>query len=133
MAPSNDDRPNATPTACVLAGHGILLAACGVYGAWSHDFAPKAMHSAYAGIGGCVALSVCSLLSIGGTKKLYMIGVHLGLLLQLVFIGVFGLQAYRSYGVPEKADRFPLFVVMGLGSVAALGLMRVLKPKKKAL
>ena len=60
-----------------------------------------------------------------------MIGVHLGLMLQLIFGGVFGLQAFRSYGVPEKADRFPLFVAMFTGSVVALGLMRVLKPKPK--
>ena len=40
-------------------------------------------------------------------------------------------QAYKSYGVPEKQDRFPLFVAMGLGSVVALGMMRVFKPKKK--
>ena len=60
-----------------------------------------------------------------------MIGVHVGLLLQLAFTGVFTMQAYKSYGVPGKADRFPLFVVMGLGSVAALGLMMKYKPKKK--
>ena len=60
-----------------------------------------------------------------------MIGVHAGLLLQVVFTGVFAMQTYKSYGVPEKQDRFPLFVVMSVGSVVALGLMRALKPKKK--
>ena len=49
---------------------------------------------------------------------------------QVIFTGVFGMQAYRSYGVPEKQDRFPLFVLMGTGSVLALGMMRLLKPKK---
>ena len=43
--------------------------------------------------------------------------------------GVFASQAYRSYGVLEKADRFPLFCVMGFGSLVALFLMRLLKPK----
>ena len=66
------------------------------------------MHSAYAGAGGGLALAVSGSISIGGTRKLYMIGVHIGLLLQLVFTGVFALQSYRSYGVPEKQDRFPL-------------------------
>ena len=66
-----------------------------------------------------------------GNRTMYMIGVHVGLLLQLLFTGVFSMQAYKSYGVPEKQDRFPLFVVMGTGSVVALGLMRLLKPKKK--
>ena len=66
------------------------------------------MHSAYAGAGGGAALVVCGLLSVSGSYKLYMIGVHVALLLQALFIIVFALQGYRSYGVPEKADRFPL-------------------------
>ena len=90
-----------------------------------------AMHSLYMGAGGGAALAVSGLMSVGGTRKLYMIGVHVGLLLQVIFTGVFGLQAYRSFGVPAKADRFPLFVVMGVGSAVALGLMRALKPKAK--
>ena len=124
-----DDLPNAKPVAVVLAGHGLYLAGCGIYGAYKSNW--SAMHSAYAGLGGCAILGISSILSIGGTKKLYMIGVHVGLLLQLLFTGIFGLQAYKSYGVPEKQDRFPLFVVMGTGSIVALGLMRALKPKKK--
>lgn len=55
---------------------------------------------------------------------------HVALLLQVALVGVFGMQAYKSYGVPGKEDRLPLFVLMGLGSVAALGLMRAFKPKK---
>ena len=115
----------------VLASHGLFLAGCGLYGYKMSGFAAKAMHSAWAGLGACAALGVCSALSISGSRALYMVGVHAGLLLQLVFSGVFGLQAFRSYGVPEKADRFPLFVVMGAGSLGALYLMIKLKPKKK--
>ena len=124
-----DDLPNAKPVAAVLAGHGLYLAGCGIYGAYKSNW--SAMHSAYAGLGGCAILGISSLLSIGGTKKLYMIGVHVGLLFQLLFTGVFALQTYKSYGVPAKADRFPLFVAMTAGSVIALGLMRALKPKPK--
>lgn len=126
---STDELPNAAPVAGVLAAHGAFLGGCGLYGAYMSKW--TAMHSLYAGAGGGLALAACGLLSIGGTKKRYMIGVHIGLLLQLLFTGVFGLQAYKSYGVPEKADRFPLFVVMGAGSVVALVLMRLLKPPKK--
>lgn len=50
------------------------------------------MHSAYAGAGGGAALVVCGLLSVLGSYKLYMIGVHLALLLQLLFVLVFALQ-----------------------------------------
>lgn len=126
---ADEERPNAAPVASVLAVHGGYLAACGAYGAKISGW--TAMHSLYAGAGGGLALALCGLLSVGGTKKKYMIGVHIGLLLQLLFTGVFTLQAYKSYGVPEKADRFPLFVAMAGGSVIALGLMRALKPKPK--
>ena len=100
---ADEERPNAAPVASVLAVHGGYLAACGAYGAKISGW--TAMHSLYAGA--AVALRLrCGLLSVGGTKKKYMIGVHIGLLLQLLFTGVFTLQAYKSYGVPEKADRF---------------------------
>ena len=69
------------------------------------------MHSTYAGVGSGVILGVCAGLSVGGTRKLYMIGVHLGLLFQLLLAVVFLIQSYRSYGVPEKADRYPLVCV----------------------
>mmetsp|Transcript_1043 Transcript_1043/g.2727 ORF Transcript_1043/g.2727 Transcript_1043/m.2727 type:complete len:135 (-) Transcript_1043:328-732(-) len=131
MTDKADELPNATPVAATLAVHGGFLALCGCYGAASAGWAPKVMHSAYAGLGSCAALCGCAILTAGGTRKKYMIGVHVGLLLQLVFVGVFGIQSFRAYGKPEKADRFPLFVVMTIGSVAALVAMRVLKPKKK--
>ena len=124
---TEEERPNAQPVAGVLAAHGIFLAGCGVYGAASNGWEPKAMHSAYAGIGSCVVLLGCSALSLG-TRKAYMIGVHIGLLLQVVFTGVFTMQAYKSYG--KSDNRFPLFCTMAAGTVVALGLMRALKPKK---
>jgi len=126
----SDDKPNATATALVMLGHGAFLAACGVYGAASADWAPKAMHSAYAGLGCGGTLALCAGMAVMPSRKMYMIGVHVALLLQVLFTGVFGVQAYRSYGVPEKADRFPLFVLMGVGSVGALCAMRAFKPKK---
>ena len=125
----SEELPNAAPVAAVLATHGLFLGGCGAFGAAMSAW--TAMHSLYMGAGGGAALVVSGLLSIGGTKKLYMIGVHVGLLLQLLFTGVFALQAYKSYGVPEKADRFLLFVVMGTGSAVALVMMRLLKPKPK--
>eukprot|EP00434_Breviolum_minutum_P019654 symbB.v1.2.017335.t1/scaffold1345.1/size124088/5 len=62
---------------------------------------------------------------------LVAIGVHLALVLMLVFIAVFGFQAFKSFGNPEKFDRLVLFVVMGLGSVVALAKAISMKPKKE--
>lgn len=124
------EKPNAWPVGGVLLLHAVFLAACGCYGAAAAGWAPAAMHSAYAGVGMGAALLVCAIMAVSPSHKLYMIGVHFALLLQLLLIGVFAWQAYRSYGVPAKADRFPLFVVMGTGSVVALGAMRVFKPNK---
>ena len=41
------------------------------------------------------------------------------------------MQSYRSFGVPEKADRHYLFVLMAAGSAAALYGMMKFKPKKE--
>ena len=76
----SDEKPNASPVAGVLVGHGVFLAACGIFGASSNGWAPSAMHSAYAGIGSCVVLTGCGILSLG-SRKMYMIGVHIGLYL----------------------------------------------------
>ncbi|KAL1523104.1 hypothetical protein AB1Y20_018061 [Prymnesium parvum] len=123
--------PSAAPVASALVAHGVFLAGCGCYGAAAAGWTPKVMHSAYAGLGSCAALSLCALLSAGGTRWRYMVGVHVGLLLQTLLTGVFAVQSFRSFGVPEKQDRFPLFVVMTLGSAGALAAMFLLKPKKK--
>ena len=122
--------PNARAVAAVLFAHGLFLGICGLYGAASNGWVPKVMHSAYAGAGSCALLGACALLAVSGSRKLYMLGVHLGLLLQLIFAAVFAMQSVRSYGVPAQADRFPLFVLMCAGSVGALVAMRLFKPKK---
>ncbi|CAL1143083.1 unnamed protein product [Cladocopium goreaui] len=49
----------------------------------------------------------------------------------LIFIAVFSIQAFKSYGNPEKFDRLVLFVVMGLGSGVALAKAISMKPKKE--
>eukprot|EP00411_Alexandrium_monilatum_P112212 CAMPEP_0175682604 /NCGR_PEP_ID=MMETSP0097-20121207/25900_1 /TAXON_ID=311494 /ORGANISM="Alexandrium monilatum, Strain CCMP3105" /LENGTH=171 /DNA_ID=CAMNT_0016989493 /DNA_START=51 /DNA_END=562 /DNA_ORIENTATION=+ len=120
-----DDKelPQAGPCAVVLVAQGLFLAACGCYGAHAHGWTKQVMHSAYAGLGGMVALATCAAMSVSGSRKLYMIGVHLALVLQAVFVFVFSLQCYKSYGVPAKQDRFPLFVAMDLGSILGLALM----------
>ena len=98
------------------AQHGLYLAACGCLGAAQQDWAPKAMHSAYAGAGGGGVLVVCSLLSVSGSYRMYMIGVHVALLLQLLFIFVFALQ------VPPTDQRMPRLLVGIVPSIFTLSL-----------
>jgi hypothetical protein len=57
--------PAVAATLCV---YGVFLAACGYYGAWSHEFAPKVMHSLYAGVGGGAAVSVCGVMCLLDNK-----------------------------------------------------------------
>mmetsp|Transcript_100134 Transcript_100134/g.254695 ORF Transcript_100134/g.254695 Transcript_100134/m.254695 type:complete len:138 (-) Transcript_100134:209-622(-) len=125
------EAPNAAPCGVVLVLEGLFLGACGCYGSWMQNFRPGTMHSAYSGLGAMVLLVICAGLTVSGHYKMYMMGVHLALLLQALFVLVFSMQSFRSYGVPAKADRFPLFVVMDIGSVVGLSLMIALKPKKK--
>ena len=125
------EAPNAGGCGAVLVLQGLYLLACGCYGAASNDWAPRVMHSAYAGAGACAFLMVTAAMSVSGNYKLYMIGVHLALMGQAVFVLVFLVQSYKSYGNPEKFDRLPLFVAMLAGSLVGLGAMVGFKPKKK--
>ena len=110
----------------------------GWYGAHSHGYAAAVMHSLYAGIGSGTAMLGCAVGATGaapakgapGYKK-WMIAVHLGLMFNALFAGVFALQYARARGNPAKAARAPLFLVMALGSAAALAATVRLKPKKK--
>nr|ABI14335.1 unknown [Pfiesteria piscicida] len=130
MGGGQKDAPNAAPCAAVLALEGFFLAACGCYGSWMQNWRPGTMHSAYSGLGAMVVLLLCAGMTVSGAHLVYKIGVHLALVFQAVFVLVFTIQSYRSYNVPEKADRHTLFIVMDIGSVVGLALMIALKPKK---
>eukprot|EP00547_Thalassionema_nitzschioides_P010844 CAMPEP_0194258884 /NCGR_PEP_ID=MMETSP0158-20130606/42306_1 /TAXON_ID=33649 /ORGANISM="Thalassionema nitzschioides, Strain L26-B" /LENGTH=116 /DNA_ID=CAMNT_0038998451 /DNA_START=24 /DNA_END=370 /DNA_ORIENTATION=- len=105
------EAPSAGPSATVLFLQGIFLAGCGIYGSASRNWDPQVMHSAYAGCGCAATLIACGAATISGSYKLYMIGVHLALMLQALFVFVFGMQTYKTSIDPEKADRLPLFAV----------------------
>ena len=110
----------------------------GWYGAHSHGYAAAVMHSLYAGIGSGTAMLACAAGATGAAPakgapgyKTWMIAVHLGLMFNALFAAVFSLQYARARGNPAKADRASLFLVMALGSAAALAATVRLKPKKK--
>ena len=117
-------------------GYGAFLGGCGWYGAASHGYAPAVMHSLYAGAGSGLLMALCGLGSFGEPRKgdasykRWMIAVHVGLMLNALFTAVFALQFARARGDPAKADRAPLFLVMALGSAAAMVALVKLKPKK---
>eukprot|EP00933_Yihiella_yeosuensis_P068994 TRINITY_DN7506_c8_g1_i1.p1 TRINITY_DN7506_c8_g1~~TRINITY_DN7506_c8_g1_i1.p1 ORF type:complete len:125 (-),score=42.07 TRINITY_DN7506_c8_g1_i1:56-430(-) len=115
----------------LLAMYGTFLAVCGTAGAALHGWEKKAMHSMYAGLGGFAAMLFCSILSAMESKVPVAIGVHVALILILVFVAVFGIQAYRSFGDDSKFDRLVLFIIMGAGSVVALAKAISMKPKSK--
>ena len=126
------DKPNAWPVANICFGHGLYLASCGYYGAavigkWE----PSAMHSLYAGAGAGVILGLCGSLSVSSSHRLYMIGVHVALLLDVILFGVFTFQAYKSYTNIAKIERFPLFVAMSIGTLLSLVAMIAFKPPSK--
>mmetsp|Transcript_5190 Transcript_5190/g.15419 ORF Transcript_5190/g.15419 Transcript_5190/m.15419 type:complete len:98 (+) Transcript_5190:1-294(+) len=90
-----------------------------------------AMHALYGGLAGGALIFFCYFLtSFTSDRKCVAAGVHLDLLLAAVFTVVFGLQSYKAYGVPAKMDRFPLFVILGLGSICHIGAMMLKKPRK---
>jgi hypothetical protein len=128
-----DPTPNGGPIAIICVLNGAFLAACGYHGASLHGFDQSAMHSLYMGAAAGGVLGTMGLLAVTGSRRLYMIGVHVALLLELIYISMFSFRAYKSYGVPEKADRFNLFILMGTGCILSLGAMRYFKPKPKQI
>eukprot|EP00931_Biecheleriopsis_adriatica_P109416 TRINITY_DN8367_c0_g1_i1.p2 TRINITY_DN8367_c0_g1~~TRINITY_DN8367_c0_g1_i1.p2 ORF type:complete len:127 (+),score=27.80 TRINITY_DN8367_c0_g1_i1:65-445(+) len=114
----------------MLMMYGAFLGVCGTAGSALHNWEKKAMHSMYAGLGGLVAMFVCGLLASSGAKVPVAIGVHLALVLILLFIIVFSVQTFKSAGDPAKFDRMILFIVMGVGSATALAKAISMKPKK---
>lgn len=120
----------------VFLSYGSFLAVTGWYGAASHGYTPKTMHSLYAGLGGGLLMVACGIGgALGSPKKgekgykLYMIAVHVGLLFVGLFTAVFGIQFVKSWNAPEKAAQRKLFAIMGLGSAAALAALFKTKPK----
>lgn len=112
----------------LIATYGLFLIIGGCWGALTTG----AMHSLYGGVGGGALVFFCSFLaSFSSDRKCVAAGVHLDLLLAALFAAVFAMQTYKAYGVPEKADRFPLFVILVLGSVSHLFAMIKLKPRKE--
>eukprot|EP00747_Dinoflagellata_sp_TGD_P168985 gnl/TRDRNA2_/TRDRNA2_196732_c0_seq1.p1 gnl/TRDRNA2_/TRDRNA2_196732_c0~~gnl/TRDRNA2_/TRDRNA2_196732_c0_seq1.p1 ORF type:complete len:136 (+),score=20.77 gnl/TRDRNA2_/TRDRNA2_196732_c0_seq1:44-451(+) len=120
----------ATGFAVVAITYGVAIAICGAAGAALHGFEKKAMHSLYSGLGCLVAMLLCGGLSLTGKRVPIAIGVHVGLLLKVVFLLVFCIQAAKSMGNPEKFDRLVLFVIMAAFTVAGLAGAMVFKPKK---
>eukprot|EP00035_Acanthoeca_spectabilis_P019355 m.420591 g.420591 ORF g.420591 m.420591 type:complete len:136 (+) comp16846_c2_seq19:314-721(+) len=98
--------------------YGQFLLATGAYGYYMSGFEAKAKHGAFMGLGGDVLMCVMAAMSSASSKPLMMIGIHLGMILPALFAGVFAWQATKQG--PEQAARFRLFVLMAVGSVAAL-------------
>eukprot|EP00435_Cladocopium_sp_Y103_P063249 s321_g24.t2 len=124
-------------------GGSLAMLACGLFAASNIKACEVCNAKAIAGT--TLQGMMCHSLRIGiaalplGTERplpscshvLVAIGVHLALVLMLIFIAVFSIQAFKSYGNPEKFDRLVLFVVMGLGSGIALAKAISMKPKKE--
>merc|ERR1712100_61914 len=108
--------------------YGAFLGVCGTVGAAMHGFEKKAMHSMYAGLGGLVSMLICGVLAATEKKVPVAIGVHIALILMVLFLAVFGIQAYKSFGHKEKFDRMVLFIIMGIGSAIALARAIGMKP-----
>eukprot|EP00756_Hemistasia_phaeocysticola_P043817 Hpha_TRINITY_DN17394_c0_g1::TRINITY_DN17394_c0_g1_i1::g.137971::m.137971 len=105
----------------VMFFYALFISACGTAGSALHGFEKPAMHSMYSGCGGGLAMLLCSYLAKDGQgKKTKAAGVNVGLLLLTVFLVVFLIQTHKNIGVPEKADRLFLFILMALGSAIAL-------------
>lgn len=110
----------------IIMTYGVFLLVAGVWGAVTTG----ALHSLYGGtFFGCAVLFCAFLASFTSDNKCVAAGVHIDLAIAAVLSLVFAAQAYKSY-VPSRMDRFPLFLILTLGSLSHVGAMFAKKPRR---
>lgn len=114
----------------ILAGYAVFLAACGFAAYAMSGFAANARTALIVGFGTAVVIGVCALLArmIQSNKAAGMIGIHLGLILPLIYAGLFGWRAFKSYADPAKLYLAVILVIMALGSVIVFAMLLKARP-----
>ena len=89
------------------------------------------MHGVIAGGVGAALMTVMGLMAASKNQTTGMIGVHIGMLLPVLFAAVFTKQAIKNFPIRDTDARFYLFVLMTLGSLASFMTILEHKPKKE--
>ena len=115
----------------ILYLYAAFLAICGFAAFAMSGFAANARTALVVGFGTAVVMIIFGFLA--GMKHKNraagMIGIHVGLLLPLVFAVLFGWRAYKAYADPAKLYLAIILAIMALGSVVVFGLLLSARPK----
>jgi hypothetical protein len=108
-----------------------FLAICGFAAFAMSGFASNARTAVIVGCGTAIVMFICGVLAgmIHKNKAAGMIGIHVGLLLPLVFACLFGWRAYKAYNDPAKLYLAVILAIMAAGSVIVFGLLVSARPK----
>ena len=131
LACSRSHRPSLMPTPVIMFTYAVFLAACGFAAFAMAGFASNAKTALIVGCGTAAVMIICGLLAgiIKKNRTAGMIGIHAGLLLPLIFAGLFGWRAYKAYADPAKLYLAIILAIMALGSVVVFGLLLSARPK----
>jgi hypothetical protein len=115
----------------ILFAYAAFLAACGFAAFAMSGFAANARTALIVGFGTAVVIAVCAALAgmIHKNRAAGMIGIHVGLILPLIFAGLFGWRAYKAYADPAKLYLAVILAIMALGSVMVFALLLRSRPK----
>jgi predicted transporter len=115
----------------ILALYAVFLAACGLAAFAMSGFAANARTALIVGFGTAFVIAICALLAnmFHKNKAAGMIGIHAGLILPLIFAGLFGWRAWKSYADPAKLYLAVILAVMSLGSVIVFAMLVKARPK----
>jgi hypothetical protein len=121
------------PTPILMSVYAAFLAGSGFLAFAMSGFASNARTALIVGFGTAVVMVICAVLAgmIRKNRAAGMIGIHAGLILPLIFAGLFGWRAYKSYADPSGGKLYLAIILaaMALGSALVFGLLLSARPK----
>ena len=115
----------------ILLGYAVFLAACGFVAFAMSGFAANARTALIVGFGTAVVVAICGVLAgmIDRNRTAGMIGIHAGLVLPLIFAGLFAWRAWQAYADPAKLYLAAILGIMALGSLIVFAMLLSARPK----
>lgn len=111
----------------LIASQGLFLILGGAWGA----ITTGALHSLFMGcVCGLPVLACAFMASFSSDRKMVLSAYRMDIFLTSVVCAVFCWQTAKAYGDSSKADRFPLFVILVVGSLCHVVAMLRMKPKR---
>ena len=105
----------------ILYVYAAFLAICGLVAFAMSGFAANARTALIVGFGTAIVIAICAALAgmFHRNRTAGMIGIHVGLVLPLIFAILFGWRAWQAYADPAKLYLAVILAIMALGSVIA--------------